>query len=346
MLTTTRAKRPTSGSWFMGGCAAVAALSIVACGAGGEGVREGGSPGVAGAMGEGGSRATTRGGAGGTAGAGGSAGAMGGSSAGGTAGVAGGGAGGASGGVGMPADAGPGTAGRGADAGSGTGPGGTGGSPSDGGRAEGGGSSGGGDAGGASACGDPPAPPLLTDAPLDAFISGHIKFNGAAPDTSLRPLFRQWAAAMGGDVFLANLLRRWPRYSIAIRPSSGFAQAGGGSVDYNLSAWNSAPNRRLPTLIHENMHNVDNGFNPTVMRLFAAAKADSSKRWDTYPFGLNVPAEYMASGTEWVILNEAFNANERKRARLKRMDPEFYCHLVNEFIPKVLYAPGAAYSGR
>lgn len=104
--------------------------------------------------------------------------------------------------------------------------------------------------------------------------------------------------------------------------------------------------RRIPTLIHETIHNIDNGFNPTVMRLFAAAKADPAKRWDSYPFGLNVPAEYMASGTEWVILNDPFNGSERKRPRLERMDPEFHCYLVNEFITKVLYAPGANYPGR
>ena len=304
----------------MGGSTLLAALSIIACGAGGEGARNGGLSGTAGATGAG-----ERGGAGGTAG---------------------GSVGGAGGGAGRTADAGSDTGVSGADGAVGAGPGCAGGGASDGGRADGRGTDGSVGADGASACGDPPEPPPLTDAPLDGFISGHIRFNGAAPDPSLRPLFREWAAAMGGDVFLANLLRRWPRYSIAIRPSSGFARAGGGSVEYNLSAWNSAPNRRLPTLIHENIHNVDNGFNPKVMRLFAAAKADSSKRWDTYPFGLNVPAEYMASGTEWVILNEAFNATEQKRARLKRMDPEFYCYLVDEFIPKVLYAPGAAYPGR
>jgi hypothetical protein len=196
------------------------------------------------------------------------------------------------------------------------------------------------------ACGDPPAPPALTDATLDSFINARIRLNGAVPPADLRPTFRDWAGFMGGDVFFANIIKRWPNYSMRIVPASGFAQAGGGSLTYNLSAWNSAADRRVPTLIHESIHNIDNGFNPTVMRLFAAAKADPAKRWDAYPFGINVPAEYMASGTEWVILNDPFNATERKRARLKRMDREFYCYLVDEFIPKVLYAAGASYPGR
>jgi len=112
-----------------------------------------------------------------------------------------------------------------------------------------------------------------------------------------------------------------------------------------IDAW-AAVDRRLPTLVHETMHNIDNGFNPTVMALYAAAKSTPAKRWDSYPFGLGVPAEYMASGTEWVLLDQRFDAKENKRARLRRMDPAFYCYLVTEFIPKVLFAPNVRYSGR
>jgi len=70
-------------------------------------------------------------------------------------------------------------------------------------------------------------------------------------------------------------------------------------------------------------------------KYYNAAKADPALQWDPpnqYP--MTDKGEFIASGFEWVVNNDLCDdKTETKRARIKRIDPDYYEYLATDFIP-------------
>jgi len=176
---------------------------------------------------------------------------------------------------------------------------------------------------------EPPKPPILTDVKLVSWINNHVKYNGGSA-MGYKSDLQSFCTLSGGDVFLDNLLKNWPNTMLDITSAySGAAASYGGSTSYCLSFWDSYPERRVPTLIHEFVHHMNNGVG--AQNYWNAAVADASKQWDSY--AMNSPAEYIACGFEWVVETNQSTTSESGRQRIYRMDPGYYLYLVNTFIP-------------
>ncbi|MBN1410295.1 MAG: hypothetical protein JW969_05585 [Spirochaetales bacterium] len=185
----------------------------------------------------------------------------------------------------------------------------------------------------ASASENPPAPPPLTESRLTDFINNHILYEGGSPTTYTSD-FRVFVQLEGGDAFLTNMLNKYPNTVLDITSSyTGAAASSGGNTWYSKSFWDSSPDRRVPTLMHEYVHHLDNGSG--AQAYYNAASSTPSMQWDSY--AMTNPAEYIACGFEWVVRNDPYDANETKRERLKRMDPNFYYYLIRDFIPNKMY---------
>jgi hypothetical protein len=181
-----------------------------------------------------------------------------------------------------------------------------------------------------------PTPPELTDLKLDDWVNNHAKFNcvtncvGTA--VPYRSDFKEFLQLMGGDVFVTNLLNKYPTSMLDITSSySGYAESSGGNTKYNKHAWNTELDRRVSTLMHEYVHHMDDGAG--AKKYYDAAKAKNALQWDNYAM-IN-KAEYIASGFEWVVKNDPFDkgAGISKRSQLRRIDSGYYKYLVTDFIP-------------
>jgi F5/8 type C domain len=186
-----------------------------------------------------------------------------------------------------------------------------------------------------------PTPPALTDSKLDPFLNAHVTMESSAgtpTDSTNRPYFKQYVQLMGGDAFISKILTKVPHFQIQVTSSyTGAAASSGDYTYYSLDFWKGSPDRRVPTLMHETVHHISNG--EVVRNLWQTTSTTPSMQWDSYP--MTNPAEYIACGVEWVIKNDAYSSTETKRARLQKMDPNFYNWLVGTFIPQTLYGSTA-----
>jgi hypothetical protein len=186
-----------------------------------------------------------------------------------------------------------------------------------------------------------PVPPALTDSNLNTFLNAHVTMEagaGTPTDSNNRPYFQQYVQLLGGDTFISKILTKVPNFMIEVTSSySGVAASSGDYTYYNLDFWNNNPDRRVPTLLHETVHHINNG--EVVRNLWQTASTTPSMQWDSYP--MTNPAEYIACGTEWLITNYAHSSTQTNRARLQAMDPNFYNWLVGTFIPQTLYGSTA-----
>lgn len=175
----------------------------------------------------------------------------------------------------------------------------------------------------------PPSPSSLSAANLNTFIANHAKYNGGSA-SAYSAYFQDFLQKMGGNVFCAKLYASWPNTMLDITSAySGAAASSGGNTVYSKAFWDGSPDRRVPTLMHEYIHHMDNGSG--VSGYYNAAVADPLKQWDSY--AMTSQAEYIASGFEWIVGNNMHSASENNRQVIYRMDPAFYLYMVNTFIP-------------
>ena len=198
----------------------------------------------------------------------------------------------------------------------------------------------------------------LSESVLNDFFNNHVNYYSGRIVTNLdskyKSVFREYLEIAGGDAFVHNLLKTKPNLKICVVDNNNvpsgiseirdewvngyYAYAIGNYVVFGKRNWENDVNRRVPTLLHETMHHIDNGKiskTSAVTDLYNNMMSDSSKQWDGY--AKTNPAEYLACGAEWVLKNDRYNSTETKRERLKRMDPDFYNYLINDFIPNQLF---------
>ena len=183
-----------------------------------------------------------------------------------------------------------------------------------------------------------PTPPILSDDKLNHWIEKHANYNGGSA-MAYKSDFREFLQLMGGDVFVDNLSKKHPASMLNITPTlsddANYAETYPltGTTNYRLSNWNNEPDRRIPLLIHEYIHSMDSG--SRAEKYYNAAKADPALQWDPpnqYP--MTDKGEFIASGFEWVVNNDLCDdKTETKRARIKRIDPDYYEYLATDFIP-------------
>jgi hypothetical protein len=175
----------------------------------------------------------------------------------------------------------------------------------------------------------PPAPSPLSQENLNKFINEHTRYNGG-PATAYTSEIRQFLEKQGGDVYVQKLLQKFPNSMLDITSSyDGVAASSGGNTVFSKAFWDANPGSRVAVLMHEYMHHIDDG--KSVESFFNAAKANPAKQWDSY--AMTSPAEYIASGFEWIVGNQPYSATESKREAMYRIDPDFYNYMVNTFIP-------------
>ena len=178
----------------------------------------------------------------------------------------------------------------------------------------------------------PPTPPSLSGSNLNDFIANHARYEGASA-AAYSPEFQSFLTYMGGDVFYPKMFGpgRWTNSMLNITASySGAAGSSGGNTWYNKGFWDSDVGQRVPVLIHEYMHHMDNGSG--LSNFYNAEQADPAKRWDGSGYANVSPAEYIASGFQWIVQNPT------GRQTVFENHPAFYLHMVNTFIPQ-FYTP-------
>lgn len=178
----------------------------------------------------------------------------------------------------------------------------------------------------------PPVPPSLSAANLNDFIANHARYEGASA-AAYSAEFQSFLTYMGGDVFYPKMFGpgRWTNSMLDITSSySGAAGSSGGNTWYNLPFWDSNVGQRVPVLIHEYMHHMNNGSG--LANFFNAEQADPAKRWDGSGYANVSTAEYIASGFQWIVQNPT------GRQTVFENHPAFYLYMVNTFIPQ-FYTP-------
>lgn len=177
---------------------------------------------------------------------------------------------------------------------------------------------------------EPPPPPPLSDAALRTYLDDHVRYDGASA-SAYESDIRAFLQKMGGDVFCEKLYAKAPGALLDITPSfHGAAECLAGNTRFSKTFWDTRPERRVPVLIHENIHHIDDG--TSVASFYLAAQADPSLQWDSY--AMSSRAEYIACAYEWIILDDPYDATETKRQRLRRIDPALYLHMVGTWIPR------------
>lgn len=178
----------------------------------------------------------------------------------------------------------------------------------------------------------PPTPPSLSAANLNTFIANHSRYEGGSA-AAYSAEFQSFLTYMGGDVFWPKMFGpgRWTNSMLDITSSyGGAAGSSGGNTWYNKNFWDTNVGQRVPVLIHEYMHHMNNGSG--LSAYFNAEAADPAKRWDGSGYANVSPAEYIASGFQWIVQNPS------GRQIVFENHPAFYLHMVNTFIPQ-FYTP-------
>lgn len=178
----------------------------------------------------------------------------------------------------------------------------------------------------------PPAPPALSTANLNDFIANHSRYEGGSA-AAWSAEFQSFLTYMGGDVFYPKMFGpgRWTNSMLDITSSYGGAAASsGGNTWYNKNFWDTNVGQRVPVLIHEYMHHMDNGSG--LANFYNAEAADASKRWDGSGYANVSPAEYLACGFQWIVESSS------GRQTVYDRHPAFYLYMVNTYIPQ-FYTP-------
>ncbi len=178
----------------------------------------------------------------------------------------------------------------------------------------------------------PPTPPSLSAANLNDFVANHARYEGGSA-AAYTAEFQSQLTYLGGNVFYTKMFNpnHWPNSMLSITSSYGGAAASnGGNTTYGKAFWDSNVSQRVPVLIHEYMHHMDNGSG--LQNFFNAEAADSAKRWDGSGYANTSPAEYLASGFQWVVQNTT------GRQTIFENHPAFYLYMVNTYVPQ-FYTP-------
>lgn len=195
------------------------------------------------------------------------------------------------------------------------------------------------------AASDVPAPSKISNATLDRVMWYNMTYGGKGMirmhtmPAKYKPYIKKAIEALGGNKFLAKWNKKaTPMLEVSYNVTSGnYAETytDKGNVRYDRYRWDTEPKRIVPTLIHELTHAVGGDLaihDKTITSLYLRNEFNNSKRWDEYAY--TSMYEYQACAFEWIILNERDSiSGEKKRSRLKRMDPELYQYMTKIFIP-------------